>query len=443
MDIELSLRNSISYGLGGFGKNIAYGIVASYTLYYYNSVLGISASFVAMLLMIARVFDAFNDPLMGVVVAKTRSKYGRYKPWILTGALTNAIVMYAMFSVPHFLAGTGLRMYVTITYFLCGITYTLSDIPYWSIIPAITRPGAGREKLTVFARTFSGIGAALPTIITMSLVAFLGRGETREAYRLGFSRLVLIISIIYAITTIMTFFALPNNELSTPQDSSVKELLGALITNDQAMNLAVIIICFNAAIQMTLNLALYMFQYDIGDAGQYSLFMMISGGMQLLAMTTIYPMARKKFSNRDIFLTACVIAIFGYLIVTGIIFIHKLTIWSLIIPGICVSYANGIGYVQTTIFVAGAIDYGEAKSGKRNDSIISSLQTLMIKFSSAMAVFVAGTGIDFVGLQVHATEQAMITLRLLRALFAVPPLVFMIIALFMFMRKKTLGVDEI
>ncbi len=439
--MELSFGDKISYGLGGFGKNIAYGVVASYTLYYYNSVLGISASFVAMLLMVARIFDAFNDPLMGVVVAKTRSKYGRYKPWILTGALTNAIIMYAMFTVPHALSGTGLKMYVTITYFLCGITYTLSDIPYWSIIPAITRHGKGRESLTVLARTFSGIGAALPTIITMTLVTFFGRGETREAYRLGFSRLVLVISVLYAVTTIITFLHLPNGELSEPQDSSVKELLGALVTNDQAMNLAVIIICFNAAIQMTLNLALYMFQYDIGDPGLYSVFMMIIGAMQLLAMTIIYPIARKRFNNRSIFFSACLVAVLGYVIVTGIIFVHKLTIWSLLIPGICISYANGIGYVQTTIFVAGAIDYGEAQSGKRNDSIISSLQTLMIKFSSALAVFVAGTGIDAVGLKVHALEQTIMTLKAMRCLFAVPPLCFMVIAMLMFYRKKSIGLD--
>ena len=134
--MEVTKKMRFTYGLGGLGKNLAYGLVASYTLYYYNNVLRISATFVGTMLMAARIFDAFNDPFMGVVVAKTRSPYGRYKPWILTGALLNALVMYAMFAVPASLAGPGLKVYVTITYFLCGITYTLSDIPYWSIVPA-------------------------------------------------------------------------------------------------------------------------------------------------------------------------------------------------------------------------------------------------------------------------------------------------------------------
>ena len=113
--MEITTKMKASYALGGLGKNIAYGLVASYTLYYYNTILGISASFVGTLLMAARIFDAFNDPIMGVVVAKTRSPWGRYKPWILTGAVLNALVMYAMFAVPEALSAGGEKVYITVT----------------------------------------------------------------------------------------------------------------------------------------------------------------------------------------------------------------------------------------------------------------------------------------------------------------------------------------
>ena len=174
--MELSLLQKTSYAAGGFGKNLAYGLVATYTLYYYNSVLGISAAFVGVLLMAARIFDAFNDPLMGIVVAKTNSRFGKYRPWIFAGAVTNALVMYAMFTVPESLGEDPVKVYVTVTYFLCGITYTLGDIPYWSVIPAVTDAGRIREDLTLYARTLSGIGAALPMIVGMSLVTMLGGG---------------------------------------------------------------------------------------------------------------------------------------------------------------------------------------------------------------------------------------------------------------------------
>ena len=119
--MELDTKSKVSYGLGGFGKNVAYTFVASYTLYYYNTVLSISAAFIGTMLMAMRIFDAFNDPFMGVLVARTRSKHGKYKPWILSGAVLNALVIVAMFSVPKALSMGGVKSYVVITYLICGI----------------------------------------------------------------------------------------------------------------------------------------------------------------------------------------------------------------------------------------------------------------------------------------------------------------------------------
>ncbi|MCD8338574.1 MAG: glycoside-pentoside-hexuronide (GPH):cation symporter [Lachnospiraceae bacterium] len=440
--MNITAKTKFTYAIGGLGKNLAYGFVASYTLYYYNTILGISASFVGVLLMVARIFDAFNDPFMGVVVAKTRSRYGRYRPWILTGAVLNAFILYAMFAVPHSLSGNSLKTYVTITYFLCGITYTLSDIPYWSVIPAITKAGTERESLTVFARTFSGFGAALPTVLTMSLLPILGGGTDTEHYRKGFAMLAFAIAIFYVVTTIITVRSLPSDELHEPHDASIRDLLNALLKNDQALNLAAIIILFNSAIYMTTNLLLYMFQYDIGDESQYTIFMVFSGLIQFAAMTVLYPFFRKRFSNRQIFFTACIAGILGYVGMTGLIFGKALTLTKMLLPGALISLTNGIGYVLTTVFVADAVDYGESMTGQREDSVVSSLQTLMVKLATSIASFVAGIGIDLTGINVAAETQTTAAKTALRTLFAVPSLLLMTAALLIFIHKKTIGAER-
>ena len=97
----LQKKTKIAYGVGAVGKDMVYMLVASYILYYYNSVLGVSSVFIGTVLMVARVFDAFNDPIMGIVVAKTRSRWGRFRPWIFSGTVLNAVVLYAMFAVPE------------------------------------------------------------------------------------------------------------------------------------------------------------------------------------------------------------------------------------------------------------------------------------------------------------------------------------------------------
>jgi melibiose permease len=457
--LNITVRSKITYGIGGFGKNVAYGLVASYTLYYYNTVLGISASFVGVLLMVARIFDAFNDPLMGVIVAKTKSRYGRYKPWILIGAVLNAFVLYAMFTVPKVFEGGSLKLYVTITYFLCGITYTLSDIPYWSIIPAITRAGSARESLTVFARTFSAIGVAIPTIVTMSVVPLLGGGSGRAELRHGFSILAVIIACIYVATTVITVWDLPNEEHEAQKDATVRELLNALFKNDQAIFLALIMILFNGATTITTNLAIYMFEYEAGikpvtvmiaqhviyldNRMLYTVFMALNACVQLFTMMILYPLFRKKLSNRQIFLGSCILAIAGYCILVGYIMGDSISFLMILLPCMCISVANGAIYVLTTIFVAGAVDYGEAKTGQREDSIVSSLQTLMAKLSVAFAALVIGVGLDLVKLDsTEGVMQTTDTLMRLRILYAVPSLIMVVIGLLVFIRKKSIGAEH-
>ena len=94
-------RQAISYGIGAIAKDMVYALVSGFILYYYNTVLGISATFTGIMMMAARVFDAFNDPFMGVIVEKTHTKYGKFRPWIFSGTLLNALVLYGMFAMPN------------------------------------------------------------------------------------------------------------------------------------------------------------------------------------------------------------------------------------------------------------------------------------------------------------------------------------------------------
>ena len=126
---RLSGRSKLSYALGAVGKDMVYMLSASYVLYYFQDLLGVSAAAMGTILLIARVFDAFNDPIMGVIVAKTKTKWGKFRPWLLIGTLTNAVVLSLMFAAPPTLDAKGLTAYAAVTYILWGVTYTMMDIP--------------------------------------------------------------------------------------------------------------------------------------------------------------------------------------------------------------------------------------------------------------------------------------------------------------------------
>ena len=129
---NLSLKEKIAFGIGAVGKDMVYMLSASYILYYYQDIMGVSAVAMGIILLAARVFDAFNDPVMGVIVAKTKTRWGKFRPWLFIGTLTNAVVLFLMFAAPPALNGAGLVVYAAITYILWGVTYTMMDIPFWS-----------------------------------------------------------------------------------------------------------------------------------------------------------------------------------------------------------------------------------------------------------------------------------------------------------------------
>ncbi len=201
---------------------------ASYILYYYQDILGVSAFAMGVILLAARVFDAFNDPIMGVVVAKTRTRWGKFRPWLFIGTILNAIMLYLMFSAPPALDGGGLVAYAAVTYVLWGVTYTMMDIPYWSMIPAFTEGGKEREGLSTMARSCAGVGSAIITIITMLCVYRLGGGDER----VGFKWFALIIAILFVLFTTITCVNVKEKSTVNVDSPSVGQMFRALIQND-------------------------------------------------------------------------------------------------------------------------------------------------------------------------------------------------------------------
>ena len=184
---KLSGKEKFAYGIGAVGKDMVYMLSASYILYYYQDIMGISAWIMGIILLVARVFDAFNDPIMVILVAKTKTKWGKFRPWLFIGTLTNAIVLYFMFACPPSLDGAGLVAYAAVFYIIWGVTYTMMDIPYWSMVPAFTEGGKERENLSALARTCAGVGSALITIITVISVSAIGSAAAGNSEAVSFS----------------------------------------------------------------------------------------------------------------------------------------------------------------------------------------------------------------------------------------------------------------
>ncbi len=432
--MKLSIREKISYGVGAIGKDMVYCIVSGFLLYYYNTVLGISATFIGVLFMAARIFDAINDPFMGIVVEKTNTRMGKFRPWLLVGTILSAIALYAMYAVPRSLTGTPLLVYVSVAYILWGVTYTLMDIPYWSMIPAITQNQKDRENISVIARSCAGLGFAIPTALTMVLVPILGKGDERT----GFQIFAGIISIFFILAIIVTVANVKEKTKPALRAPHIKEMFQALFQNDQALSVVITIVMFNASIYLTSQLAIYFFRYDIGNSALYGIFGMVGGATQILSMMLL-PVFRKKWDRRQIFTMAILTAIFGYAILftLGILNITNLVL--LCMSAVIIYFGFGLATVLTTVFLADSVDYGEWKTKQRSESVIFSMQTFVVKLASAFSALIAGVGIDLIHLDVDAEVQTAATLSGMRVFMIIIPMFGLLISLLFFRRKYRLS----
>jgi melibiose permease len=329
-------------------------------------------------------------------------------------------------------------------YILWGVTYTMMDIPYWSMIPAVTDTPKDRENLSVVGRTCAGVGSALVQVGTIMAVAALGGGSERA----GFARIALIVAVVFIVAEVICCARVREHDGGAMETTSVGQMFKALFSNDQAMVTVLAILLINSSLYLTSNLVIYFFKYDVGGSGwkgNYTLFTTVGGACQILGMMVLYPLLRKKLSNTGLFKVALGLAIGGY----GLILLTCLgglgsSMPLLCLCGVLVFAANGILSVLTTVFLSSSTDYGELKTGRREESVIFSMQTFVVKAASGVAVFITGIGLDLIGLAGNTDETGPIaqqsagTILGLRLLMTILPILGLVAALVFFIKKFTL-----
>ncbi len=447
---KLSGKEKTSYGLAAVGKDLCYMLSASYVLYYFQDIMGVSAAAMGVILLVARVFDAFNDPIMGIITAKTRTRWGKFRPWLFIGTVLNAVILYVMFSAPPSLSPSGLTAYAAVFYILWGTTYTMMDIPFWSMIPAFTEGGKERENLTTLARSCAGVGSALITIVTIIAVQALGAGDER----IGFSRFALVIAAVFVLFETIAVITIKEKSTVDVKTTSVGDMFKALIHNDQTMVVVLAIVLVNTAVYITSNLVIYFFKYDVGgDAwyNSYTIFNTFGGAVSILSMMVLFPLLRKFFSTTKVFYIGTGSAIVGYLTLIAIAFLTPMdNVYLLLIPGFLIFAANGILTVLVTVFLANTVDYGELQNGTRDESVVFSMQTFVVKLASGIAALAASLTLSINHIQKGGTEAGDAAVVIdqaartgLRLSMTVIPILLMVIATLIFAKKFILTEEKV
>ena len=436
-EIKTTWGEKIGYGVGAIGLDLSYGMFYSFLSYYLSSVLGLKEAFLLILTPIARIWDGINDPMMGTIVDNSRFKKGKYRPWILIGAISNAIVLFLLFT-KFGLSGTPLYIYIGVMYILWGMTNTMADIPYWSMIPSFTSDPKDRNLVSTVARTFSGLGQGIVTVASPIILPLLSTGVTTDKgySATGFSRWAGILAIMLVLfSTICVISTKEKNITKTPKTKfSFKKIFSVIAHNDQLIVFMIVAMLSNAGWYLTSGTAVYYFSDVLGVPTAQSLFQTIGAVGSVLGLLVI-PILSKWLNKKVIYQNSLIATIIGYILMYIFGPVLKMTI-ALDIAYIISSTGIAAMFVGQTIFLADIVDYGEYKNGERNESITFSMKGFLQKMAYTIQTIVLFGGLALMNYNQQITsvtreinEPTKIGIGII--CFAVPPvLIFLSLLVF-------------
>jgi melibiose permease len=425
MSDKITLQTKLSYGLGALGKDFACAPIYIFLMFYFTDVAGLSAAFVGTIFLAARIIDAVTDPMMGVIVDNTRSKFGKFRPWIVIGTMLNAIVLVGLFST-HMFEGTTLYIYAAAAYILWGLTYTIMDIPYWSMIPALSSERQEREKLVVWPRLFASLAWFITGTYGLHIVGELGNGNQGD----GFFNVAMLIAVLF----VMSAFLIARNvkEKAAPANAkpaekfSFKDVLTIIGKNDQLKALIGTVLSFQIANLLVGGFAIYYFSYALGNPELFPVYMAVAGAAEV-AGVFLFPRIAAFLPRKLLWPIACGFPVLSCVLLLVMGFIAPANAIMIGMAGAAIKFGVGIANALQTVMLADVVDYGEHKTGRRSESVIFSVQTMLVKFAGAAGGFIVGVGLSVVG-YVPNVEQSASTIMGLEFMMIGLPAIMMTIS---------------
>lgn len=424
--MNLTSKEKFAFGFGALGKDAICCFVGNFLMFYFTDVLFLAPAFVGTLFFIARIWDAVNDPMMGLIVDNTHNHFGKFRTWLLVGTLINAVVFVALFNT-FGLQGKSLYIYVSIAYILYGMTYTIMDVPYWSWLPNLTNDPHEREAVSVIPRFFASLAGFSIGVFGLSMIdgmdQLFGNGDRTG----GFRSVAVIIAVLFIFTIGVTIVNVKEKVTETASErTSFSQIKSILFGNKQLLAYIGLLLSFNLCMQIIKGVIIYYFKYVAGREGLFSIFNVCilaeMGGL------VIFPKIVKKLGREKMFAMACAFPIIGLIIIAVAGFTAPTNPFFIILGAGILKLGSGFELGVVTVSIADVIDYSELLFGTRNESIICSTQTFLMKSSQAVSGLLTGVGLAIVGYNATLPQQSDATLNGIRIIMIAIPMIFAVLS---------------
>ena len=391
-DMKTRKRNLIMFPLGTVGRDMMYNLFINFLMVYIlftRSLTVAQLSAITAIMIAARIFDAVNDPIMGNIIERTRTRWGKFKPWLVIGILSTSVVIYLTFNTD--LQGWSFVWFFGVMYFMYSITYTMHDISYWGMVPALSSDANARNQFTSRATLCAGIGGTLATmLIPMFTTGDMAIGGSAKT---AYGVIALIIAVLAPLFLCFTVFGVKERrDYKEAPPISFKKIWTTITGNDQLLwvSLAFLIQQVGNGIVVGGIGSIYVY-FDFGyEGGLYTLFTTV--GMAATAFLMVfYPAISRRLDRKPLMRILLMISLVGYVvtIVPGLLLPSSTLKFVLIVLGFMLSNFGQYGfYLVMMISILNTVEYNEYKTGDRDEAIISSLRPFLTKLGGAIIVLI-------------------------------------------------------
>lgn len=409
-------RNKWFFTSSGIGRDMAYQLIASFLLIYIQFGVSLTlAQFTLLSIIIGvggRIWDAINDPMMGAIIEGTHMKAGKFRPWIIIGALSCGLVIILMFNIQS-LSGWSFVVFMSIMYLLWESTFTMNDIGYWSMLPSLSSKTDERNSATMLTVLFAGVGA----IIAQGVIPMVTTGDMRAGYRF----VGLLVGLVFIASQVMVFFGVKepprrNNEKS--EKVSLKKMWFTIKRNDQILWMTLSCMFYNVGSALLTALAANLLYMEIGYNGTLYFYVVCAYGITSVLVNALYPAIVSKLGRKKLQAISISLACFGYVILALMGWFSWLpfTVVLLCVFIILISGGQSMFYMATIVNMTNCVEYNDYKLGERNEAVVSTLRPFMAKFGAALHTLIVTVVLTVSG--IYGLSQSISALEAQRDFFA-------------------------
>ena len=411
-------RNKWTFGVGTIGRDMVYTLVSLYLVFFLSDVLRLPHDdflWASSLILLARLVDAVADILMGAVVDNTRSRWGHYKPWIAGGVVASAVFTVLLFSDLG-LRGGAFVVVFALVYLLWSLAWTANDIPYWSLLPALTLDQKQRERFGSVAKIFATIGLFTVVVAVLPVTGALAGavGDVR-----AWTVFAVAVVLVMLVSQSVTLFWVREPAIVVEQErTSLRELARVVFGNDQLLWTAIAMVLFMTGYLTTTTFGTYYFKYVYGDEGMYSPFGAVLVASQLVGYA-IFPALSKRFSRRSLYTLATGLILAGYVV----FFLAPPQMVFIGIAGLLLFVGDSFITLLMLVFLTDTIEYGQWKLGRRNGAVTFALQPFINKVGAALSTQIVAVAIVLAGVDPArpeaTTPEGLLTIKV--GMLVLPP----------------------